>query len=338
MFVLLLTVTSCNKDWTEEQYEQYVSIKAKMNDEGVTPIYVRYKEDGKYTYELPIIVSGSTPNEKNRNIYLAEDLDTLNTMNLARFGETRTDMYYEALNKEQFYKLPEVVQIPKGESMGICNIDFDLNGINMSRKWVVPLSIVDDDSYDYVSHPRKNYAKAILKINPFNDFSGTYSTSTQTVTVTDEAGNAIGTSFTALTRTAYVVDHNTVFFYTGLINDELEERELYKFKIKFLGADTDDLNDNKIEISCDNADEIGFEVLTAPESLVYTTAVVDDSVYPYLEHHYVTIDIEYKFKDVTSTKDADGNVIPIWYHVKGVMILERNINTLIPDEDQAIQW
>nr|WP_258530190.1 DUF4361 domain-containing protein [Bacteroides thetaiotaomicron] len=45
----------------------------------------------------------------------------------------------------------------------------------MSEKWVLPLQIVDDASYNYVAHPRKDYAKAILRIFPFNDYSGDYS-------------------------------------------------------------------------------------------------------------------------------------------------------------------
>lgn len=33
------------------------------------------------------------------------------------------------------------------------------------------VDIVDDGSYAYQSHPRKNYAKALLKVVPFNNYS-----------------------------------------------------------------------------------------------------------------------------------------------------------------------
>lgn len=39
------------------------------------------------------------------------------------------------------------------------NIDFDLRGINMTDKWVLPLTIVDDASYNYQGHPRKTMQK-----------------------------------------------------------------------------------------------------------------------------------------------------------------------------------
>lgn len=334
---LILFTVSCNKDWADEQYEQYVSIVAPMNWNSCTPIYLRYKGDGKAIYELPIEVTGSTNNTVDRNVYLQEDLDTLNDMNVAKFGHYRKDFYFQAYDKKK-YKLPDVVKIPKGVSKVIAKIEFDLNGIDMNEKWVLPLSLVDDDSYNYDPHPRKNYSEAILKINPFNDFSGAYSTSTQTVTLVDENNVAIGDAMTTDKRTAYVVDENTVFFYAGLMSEELEDRHKYKIKVRFLNPEAEDSSLKKIEVFCDNAEEIGFELHTVPEELKYSTAVIDDSVYPYLEHHYVTINIDYSFNDISSAKDSDGKVVPIRYRATGVMILERNINTLIPHEDQAIQW
>ncbi len=38
------------------------------------------------------------------------------------------------------------------------------------------------------------------------------------------------------------------------------------------------------------------------------------------------------FKDVTSRNQE------VLYKVKGTMLLERNLNTQIPDEDQQIEW
>lgn len=337
IFAMSLFTTSCNKDWVDEQYEQYVSIKAPMDAEGVTPIYVRYNSDGKYTYRLPLVVSGSTSNANARNVRIIEDQDTLNIMNMARFGEYRKDLYYKALPKDQFYSIPEVVTIPKGESTGICNIDFNLTGIDMNEKWVVPLRVQDDASYDYASNPRKNYAEAILRIHPFNDFSGTYSTATQIIKLADDSGEPIGAPMTVTERTAYVVDDNTIFFYAGLVNEELEDRHKYKFFIDFEGLETETKTDDKIKVTCPNAD-INFKLTTPDYKLTYSTYVVKDAVKPYLEYHYVTFSIDYTFDDISAAKNPDGTVHPIKYSVSGAMTLERQINTLIPDEDQAIQW
>ena len=70
---MLLLITSCNDEWKDEQYRQYISFKApiKDKDNGVTPIYVRYNPDGKVRYQLPVIVSGSTTNEQDIDVHVA---------------------------------------------------------------------------------------------------------------------------------------------------------------------------------------------------------------------------------------------------------------------------
>ena len=77
---VLLLATSCNDEWTEEQYKQYISFAAPINDQGVMNIYVRYKTDGKVTYKLPLTVSGTTMNSQDLDVHVAIDPDTLNIM------------------------------------------------------------------------------------------------------------------------------------------------------------------------------------------------------------------------------------------------------------------
>ena len=173
--IAALSAVSCQDDVDGEQYEQYASFKAVIGSNGVTDIYVRYKESGKVTYQLPVIISGSTPNAIDREIHVAVDPDTLATLNDARFG--REDLYYRLLGEEH-YDFPSTLNIKAGTNVDTLGIDFMLQGVDLVEKWVLPLTIEDDPSYNYVSHPRKNYAKALLRVLPFNDYSGTYSTTT----------------------------------------------------------------------------------------------------------------------------------------------------------------
>ena len=207
--------SSCNNEWEDEQYESYISFKAPVNaNTGVTDTYVRYKEDGKVTYRLPIIVSGSNTNQKDMDIHVAVDLDTLETLNRERFS-TRKELWYEALEENKF-EFPEIVHIQAGSNVALLDIDFKLNNLNMVNRWVLPLTIVDNTSYDYQSHPRKNYAKALLKIIPFNDYSGSYSTTTMEVYIKNPRRKlSIKKPVTTDTRTAYVVDNNTIFLLCG---------------------------------------------------------------------------------------------------------------------------
>lgn len=71
-------LTSCNDEWKEEQYKQYISFRAPLGELGVTDIYIPYsrrnpdktfvKGSGLSSYQLPIIVSGSTTNDKDIKI------------------------------------------------------------------------------------------------------------------------------------------------------------------------------------------------------------------------------------------------------------------------------
>ena len=114
------------------------------------------------------------------------------------------------------------------------NIDFNLQGIDMLEKWVLPLTIVDDGAYDYQSHPRKNYAKALLKVVPFNNYSGSYTASSMKV-YTYINGKPDTNARTTDKRTGYVVDNNSIFFYAGLINEDMDKDMRKKYKINEIG-------------------------------------------------------------------------------------------------------
>ena len=65
----------------------------------------------------------------------------------------------------------------------------------------------------------------------------------------------------------------------------------------------------------------------------YEKRVVQHETIKYMERHLTTLQLSYKYTDVTSNP-----AYPMTYEVKGSMTMERQINPLIPDEDQAIQW
>ena len=61
LLAVIVLGTACNNEWEDEQYEQYVSFKAPIasGGEGVTTIYVRYKEEAKVTSKIHIHYSRS---------------------------------------------------------------------------------------------------------------------------------------------------------------------------------------------------------------------------------------------------------------------------------------
>lgn len=322
-----MLMTACNKEWEDEQYVQYVSFKAPITSggDGVTSIYVRYNEGGKVTYRLPIIISGTTDNVADREVHVAVDPDTLRILNEERFSLVRPELWYTQL-EDGMYEFPETVNIPAGTNKGILNIDFSLSGIDMLKKWMLPLTIVDDPSYNCQSHPRKNYSKALLRVIPFNDYSGSYNSGQMEVYVKNLDGTTETNAITEDKRTAYVVNDNTVFFIAGLIGEDLDEetRAVYKVNVRFNEDETLDIT------PADPENAMNFKLNGTP---TYSIQEIEDTTKPYLLHKYVQLRFEYEFEDVTTNPDA-----PIGYLVTGSMTLQRDYNTQIPDEDQQIQW
>ena len=299
---------ACNNEWEDEQYEQYVSFKAPIaaGGDGVTTIYVRYKDNGKVTYQLPVIVSGSTVNTQDRDIHIAVDADTLRTLNIERFSLYRPELWYTEMEEDK-YEFPETVHIPVGSCVEQLNIDFNLQGIDMLEKWVLPLSIVDDASSNYQSHPRKNYAKALLRVVPFNDYSGSYTASSMKV-YTYINGKPDNNARTTNKRTGYVIDNNSVFFYAGLINEDMDKdiRKKYKINVHFKEDGTLDM------VPDDPTNEMEFQLIGTP---IYSSTSIMDATRPYLERRYVQIMFEYDFQDFTYV-GSGTEVIPIKYRRK----------------------
>lgn len=191
----------------------------------------------------------------------------------------------------------------------------------MVNKWILPLTIKPSPSNDYTPNPRRNYSKALLRIVPFNNYSGDYSATAYKVYLKGEEN---GSAIVQNTITTYVVDDNTVFFYAGTVDENKSDRRFYKIYARF------NEQTRQVTLSSDNP-AIKFKANT---TVFFSVENVPDPLLPYLVHRYVTIsNIDYNFTDYTSVANSS-----IDYTVRGSLIMERKINTQIPDEDQAIQW
>ena len=322
---------SCNNEWEDEQFLQLVSLKAEPNSDGVTPVYVRYKPGGVVSYNLPLLLSGSTMNTHNCVVHIAVDEDTLKTLNKERYGEM-DKIYYEMLTPE-YRSFPETVEIPAGECSALLPISFTLGGQNgenpldLSDKYILPLTIVDDLSYNYQANPRKHYRKALLNVIPFNDYSGTYASTQCKITDQDKG------TFTVTERKSYVYDDNTIFIYAGMRVVDYLDRKFYKVFIEFTNEKID-LQKKKLRLWSDNDDKVSgnaFEL--GSNQSYYTIEEQYDVTKPYLKHIYYTLYIDYKFVDYHT---SPGQRLP--YTVQGTLSMQRDLNTLIPDEDQQIEW
>lgn len=320
VFIALIMFSSCNDEWKEEQYTQYACLKAPTGGT-VAQIRVKYKGDEATLYQLPVLMSGTTPNAKDRDIHIGLDPDTLDIYNKEHYYN-RTDLYFRLLD-EKFYEIPNpVVHIPAGKTRGLLDIHFNFKNLDLVEQWMLPLIVEDDPSYNYQSHPRKNYNNALLWITPFNDYSGRYGSTNMSV-YTEKSDQPIIID----SRTAHVVDEKSVFFYAGVTKEERKDRKFFKVIATF-NAESD--STGTVTLEAEYPEVLKLEVTGQPK---YEIVNVMDSARPSLLRRTVTVSMEYKFED---SLELPGYTTK--YRAKGTMSMQRNINTLIPDEEFSIEW
>lgn len=323
---------ACNDVWEEEQYEQYVSFKAPVSNQTVTKVRVKYDEEG-IRYQLPLLVSGTTINGRDLDVHVGVDNDTLQIYNVEHFGEENEYLWFRQLGEARYLFNP-VTRIPAGESSALIDIQLDFGGLDFSENWVLPLIVEDDPSYGYQSNLRLGYNNALLWFIPFNDYSGTYQATSLNVMANNNSNR-----LPVETRTAYVVDENSVFFYAGAVDELREDRKLFKIKATFHEDETfipesgsEIQKQGTVELmAMNNVANLDFEVVGTP---TYVMRERMDSETPTTMIRTVVISgLNYTFND---PKKVAGESIP--YSVTGTMSLERRINTTIPDEEFAIEW
>ncbi len=323
MIIGISLFTACKDEWKDELYAQYISFKAPLNNEGVSEVYLRYTPNGEIEYNLPVIVSGTQESSKDLSVKIGVDNDTLAILNRERF-QYRTDLYFKQL-AGSFYELTSnSCFIAKGSHTANYKIKFKFSNLDLVERWVLPLTIVDDPSY--VSNQRKGWRKALLYVKPFNDYSGNYSSTSMNVFFDGETKSTVTS-----TRTAWVVDEKSVFFYAGIVDEGAVDRGNYKIVMNFGPAveNSDGSKSGTLNVRAVNP-AINFELIGQP---TYSLKKAPDATRPYLVREYCTVNIKYKYNDITSIAN-----IPIRYRAEGSMTMERLKNTMIPDEDQAIEW
>lgn len=321
----LFFFSACNDEWKDELYTHTVSLKAPVGDDGVASLYLRYKPDGEVIYDLPVLVSGSTLSDNAMDVSIGVDMDTLKYLNESKF-QWREDLYYKQLEEQYYELLSPTCHIPAGSNKELYQIKFKFAGLDLSKDWVLPLTIEENPSY--VINTRKGWGKALFHILPFNDYSGTYSASAMNIYFDDSNDQPLVVD----QRKGYVVDERTIFFYAGTKQDNAIDRETYKIRVEFgLPSIGEDGTTKKGNLSVTAFhDEIGLETIGQP---TYEIREEKDANQPYLVRRHYILYLKYRYNDVTSVPG-----IPTAYRAEGSLTMERKINILVPDEDQAIQW
>lgn len=320
----VLFFSACNEEWVDELYPHMVSLKAPIGSGGVSDVYIRYQPNGEVIYDLPVLRSGLTLSDKAVDVQIGVDNDTLDILNQEKFLY-RTDLYYKQLPAEYFELESQTCHIPGGSNKELYKVKFKFSNLDLSEEWVLPLTIEDNPAY--ISNTRKGINKALLHILPFNDYSGNYSATAMNIYFTDSNDAPLVVD----KRRAHVVDERTVFFYAGTKEDNAIDRAVYKINVTFEEGIVDEKGKTRGNLTLSAVNPlINFQIVAPP---TYEIWKEDDPVHPYIEHWYYTIRMSYKYDDITTVPNHT-----ISYHAEGSLTMERKINTLIPDRDQAILW
>lgn len=312
VLLILITAISCNKEWEEELYAKDVSFVRN----GVVNVYAKYKsEGGVVPIKVPVILSGTTENNEDVQVTIAIDKDTLNNLNFDRF-RLREDLYFQELPKANYSFKSMSTTIPKGSLEGYFDLNLKLDGLDMVNKYILPIKITTTSKNNV--NVRRWFSKSLMQITPFNDYSGLYSNAGQMWNRDLPQNNQ--TALTVLSRTTWVVDENTVFFFAGVLDENAYERAKYKVFARFN-------SDSTVSLWSENP-AINF----SHKQGRYTVTRKMDEVQPYLEKTYVTMNLEYWFSDITNP------AYPINYRFTGPMTLEKIKNIQIPEEDQQVQY
>ncbi|MDR1810796.1 MAG: DUF4973 domain-containing protein [Prevotella sp.] len=316
--LLTVLLCACNDEWEDEQYVKEVAFVRS----GYVETYLNTSaEDGIVHYKIPIEVCGSTANDRNVEVTIALDPDTLLKYNEATYFR-RTDLYYRIL-EPQYYEFQSMkTTIPAGESVGYIDVDFHINNLDLVEKYILPLQITETSVY--TPSPRKHYRRSLMRIIPFNDYSGNYSGTGA------EIFNNTGTKMSVAIpdRDMRFVDSNTLFFYAGLTDETALDRSLYKIRVTFGDGttDADGVVTGPVTLSADSA-AINFAV-PLPENCYYRIESKMDDLQPYLMIRTITLTMEYEYDNLVNP------AYPVRYKFKGPYVLERRRNTQIPEEDQ----
>jgi hypothetical protein len=317
--MMSLSFVACNDEWKDEQYEKYVSFVKS----GYQNIYLNYNvEGGKVTYRIPIEISGSTKNDRDVQVTIAVDPDTLDAMNKARYY-LRDDLFFRQLDPKYYTFQTMQTTIPAGSDIGYIDVDFEFDDLDLVEKHILPLCITSTS--EYTPSPVKWYKRSLMRIVLFNDYSGSYAATGGQINIQGDDN-----STSVETREMRVVDQNTVFFYAGLTEEEARDRASYKIRATFEPL-TQMADSGAVTLVADSA-AIGFT--SQPDLCYYKVEKHMDELQPYLQIQTTTMFLRYSYDDITNP------AYKVRYNFSGSYLLERRRNTQIPEQDQQeiFEW
>lgn len=293
--VLVLIVNiSCNDELNDELFDKYVY----FTKNGWQDYNVDVTETGIVEVPFSIAVNGTSANDRDVNVLLALDSDTLVGYNFDKY-KFQTDLYYSEFPAHCYTFESENVVIPSGSEYAKAKLTIDMNKIeDIYADYVLPLAIKEVSVYT-IAKPK--YSKLLMRLLFRNDFSGTYSGDGKVMDVTNESKELrVGN------KTLYAMAAKKCYFFAGHKDRNSVDRADY-----VVTATVNPTGDVTLEAT---NPALNFTQERAEIEWTRKPHTTD----PRFEIVTTELNVQYTFKDLTS---EDNTIM----RYKGSMVVSRNI-------------
>src|SRR3712207_5332469 len=140
MALLALALVSCSNDETEEQKAPQVAFATQPDAEGLVEAKVKFYDGHKLSYTQALYMPSGEKAGNDFNVTVATDGALLEAMNTRLFGN-KASLYYQLLDASR-YVFDGNIKFKANEGTAKMNITFNLDGLDLSKSWVLPLKIV----------------------------------------------------------------------------------------------------------------------------------------------------------------------------------------------------
>ncbi len=279
-FALALLNYSCNDELDSELFEKTVL----LTNNGWIDQELYLDESGLIDIPLVVSVNGTSGNDKNVNVEVRLDPDTLNNYNFEKY-RNQPELYYQQPENDAITFQDETITIPAGELYGVSKLTLDLNKLaDRYADYVIPLEIGSTSEYR-IAEP--DYSKALLHMVLKNSFSGNYTGEIAVYKTKADGSSDTGNKLTVGVKSLYALSGQTCYFYAGQFDRTSVERD------QFIVNVTIDA-ENRVSLESPNADLN----LKKEEATVEISSVEHSTDNRYLIVT-TTLKLKYTFVDVT---------------------------------------
>lgn len=292
--LVLMVNFSCNDELNDELFDKYVY----FTKNGWQDYNVDVTETGIVEVPISIAVSGTSVNDRDVNVLLAVDADTLNGYNFDKY-KYQTDLYYSEFPANCYAFENENVTILPGSEYVKAKVTIDMNKIeDIYADYVLPLAVKEVSAYT-IAKPKNS--KLLMRLLFRNNFSGTYSGDGKVVDVTNESkelrvGNKI----------LYAMAANKCYFFAGHKDRNSTDRADYV-----------------VTITANPAGDVKLEATNPALNFTQERAEIEwtrkpHSTDPRFEIVTTELNVQYTYKDLAS---EDNTIM----RYKGSMVMSRNV-------------